>query len=439
MSGILRIQADVHRRLIGDLRRPHAFAGERIAFCRLRLGNKEGSTPIALVTEAWPVADNHYIDDPMSGARINAAAIRAAMQDILDSGTGILHVHLHDLPGSTRFGSMDRAEIPRLVESFRGTDASRVHGMMVLSRDSAEAWLAFPGSKLLPVSKVAIVGRPMTLIAQPGALRPKRFLRQSFLGAASDRTVGSARVSIVGLSGGGSHTAQQLAHVGFLDYALFDAQPIEESNLNRLVGATEEDVATGRLKVEIAKRVILQVRGNAHVDAVPQRWQDAAELLRTCDVVFGCLDRFDERRQLEISCRRYLIPYIDIGMDVRKIGLEPARMAGQVILSLPGAHCMQCLGFLNERTLTEEAQRYGDAGDQPQVVWANGVLASNAVGIAIDLLTGWSGRTNDVEYLSYDGTACTVGPHVRLDFQPEGPCAHHTGTGDPFETETRGH
>ncbi len=429
MKGILRMRSDVHRRLLDELRRPHTFAAERIAFCRLRLGNREGDTPIALVTDFWAVADDQYVDDPRSGARINSAAIRRAMQTILDTGDGILHVHLHEVSGNPTFGTMDRAEIPRLVESFRDTDADRVHGMMVLSRDSAEAWVAFPQSDLQPVSKITIVGKPIRLVARPRADRPGRFLRQSFLGDESERIIACARIGIVGLSGGGSHIAQQLAHVGFLDYALFDEQYIEESNLNRLVGATEDDVAKARLKVEIAKRVILGVRGDAR-EAIPKRWQDATEFLRTCDVVFGCVDGFDERRQLEISCRRYLIPYIDIGMDVRCVGTEPPRMAGQVMMSLPGLPCMQCLGFLNERTLTREAQRYGDAGEQPQVVWANGVLASTAVGIGIDLLTGWAGH--DAKYLSYDGNAGTVTPHVRLEFLPSGACPHHKSVGDPF-------
>jgi hypothetical protein len=434
MNGILRIPADVHQKLLADLRRPHRFAAERVAFCRAHLGNRGGATMLALVADFWSVPDDQYVDDPTSGARINGTAIRTAMQEVLDSRAGILHVHLHDLKGVPRFGAMDRAEIPRLVDSLRGTDANRVHGMLVLSPDSAEAWLAFPGSELQPATKVAIVGRPMTLVGRTMDQRPQRFVRQSFLGPQSENIVGSARVGIVGLSGGGSHVAQQLAHVGFADFALFDEQRIDESNLHRLVGGTEADVAAKRLKVEIASRTILAVRGRAHVDAIPRRWQDAAEDLRTCDIVFGCLDGFDERRQLEISCRRYLIPYIDIGMDVRSVGAAPARVVGQVMLSLPGAHCMQCLGFLNERTLTQEAQRYGDAGDNPQVVWANGALASTAVGMGVDLLTGWSRRHEDAEYLSYDGNAGTLTPHVRLEFRPQAPCPHHSilGIGDPF-------
>ncbi len=306
--------------------------------------------------------------------------------------------------------------------------------MLVLSPDSAEAWLVFPGRALEPVERIAIVGRPMILVARSAEADAKRFVRQSFLGPKSEEIIASVRVGIIGLGGGGSHVAQQLAHLGFVDYVLFDEQRVENSNLNRLVGATEADVAERRLKVDIAARVIRGVRATASVRTVSSRWQDAPELFRTCDIVFGCVDGFAERQQIENSARRYLIPYVDVGMDVRQVKGQPPRMAGQVILSLPGGRCMQCLGFLNERTLTEEAQRYGDAGDHPQGVWANGGLASSAVGLGVDVLTGWSGNRATVEYLSYDGNAGTVTPHVRLVHLSDGVCPHHSqeGTGDPF-------
>lgn len=435
MSGVLRVPGRVHAALLSDLRRRHAFAGERIAFCKVRLGNHGYEPMIALVTEFWTVPDEQYIDDPGAGARINAAAIRRAMQEILNDDVGILHVHLHELPGRPDFGRMDRAEIPRLVESFRATNPARVHGMLVLSPDSAEAWLAFPNRPLEPARKIAIVGRPMTLIGRPAARADAtRFLRQSFLGSNSEAVFATVRVAIVGLGGGGSHIAQQLAHLGVLDYVLFDEQRIEDSNLNRLVGANEADIEERRLKVEIAARVIRGVRATASVRAVPSRWQEAPELLRTCDIVFGCVDGFSERRQIEASARRYLIPYVDIGMDVRSVEGQPPRMAGQVILSLPGGRCMHCLGFLNERNLKAEAQRYGDAGDHPQVVWANGVLASTAVGLGVELLTSWAKGRSSVEYLSYDGNLGTVTPHVRLQHLRDGACTHHAqeGLGDPL-------
>jgi molybdopterin-synthase adenylyltransferase len=206
-----------------------------------------------------------------------------------------------------------------------------------------------------------------------------RTSRQSFLGPHSDQIIASATVGVMGLGGGGSHIVQQLAHVGFLNYVLFDGDIIEQSNLNRLIGGTVTDVEAKWSKIEIARRMILGLQRKAQIKVVPSRWQDDPQELRRCDIVFGCVDGFAERRELEIATRRYLIPLIDIGMDVQgAVGGQPPRMGGQVILSMPGDLCMTCLGFLNENSLSKEAARYEAAGDRPQVVWSNGVLASTA-------------------------------------------------------------
>ena len=114
-------------------------------------------------------------------------------------------------------------------------------------------------------------------------------------------------------------------------------------------------------------------------------------------------------------------------------------MSGLVILSMPGAPCMTCIGFLNNVTLAQEATKYGDAGVRPQVVWANGVLASTAVGIAADLLTGWTGNPRTSIYLEYDGNTGTVTPHKRMKFAPAR-CLHYPADeieqiGDPVLRE----
>lgn len=97
-------------------------------------------------------------------------------------------------------------------------------------------------------------------------------------------------------------------------------------------------------------------------------------------------------------------------------------MAGQVIVSLPGGPCMRCLGFLTEEKLAREAARYGAAGPRAQVVWSNGVLASSAVGVAMQLLTTWAGATV-CPYLSYDANLGVVRPHPRLEFVSTS-CSH---------------
>ena len=252
----------------------------------------------------------------------------------------------------------------------------------------------------------------------------KRYARQSFLGDGSEATFRNCRFAIAGLGGGGSHIVQQLSHLGFMDATAFDPDVIDETNLNRLIGGTVADVLAGAKKTEIAKRLYLGVQPQARFTCVEHRWQDRPEVLRNADIVFGCVDGFREREELERACRRYLIPLIDIGLDVHVVDKQPPRMAGQVLVSIPGGPCFRCLGFITDQVMTVEAVRYGDAGEHPQVVWANGVLASTAVGAAVELLTNWTRSKKLIRYYQYDGNLGTVAPSIRLQFVQE-ECPHY--------------
>jgi hypothetical protein len=262
----------------------------------------------------------------------------------------------------------------------------------------------------------------------------ERYARQSFLGARSEETFKNCRACIIGLGGGGSHIAQQLAHIGIGNFSIFDGDYVEDSNLNRLVGATQQDVASHTPKTVVAARLIQGINPNASIKAIPKKWQEAATLLRDADVIFGCVDSFSERQQIETTSRRYLIPYIDIGMDVHDLGDQFA-ISGQVILSMPGELCMKCLGFLRDDLLAREAENYGAAGSRPQVIWPNGVLASLAVGIFVQLMTPWHKNQRRVWYLEYDGNSQTVAISNRLKHLAGTVCNHFSSLedlGDPF-------
>ena len=118
--------------------------------------------------------------------------------------------------------------------------------------------------------------------------------------------------------------------------------------------------------------------------------------------IVGCVDTFAGRRDLESFCRRHLIPYIDVGMDVQKTS-GGHEIFGQVILSMPGRPCMHCMGFLTDELLAEEAREYGAAGTRPQVIFANGVICSAAIGVVVDLVTGWSCNSRESVYLNFRG------------------------------------
>lgn len=261
----------------------------------------------------------------------------------------------------------------------------------------------------------------------------ERFSRQNFLGESSEDTFRSLTVAAIGLGGGGSHVVQQLAHVGIGHFLIFDPQRIDDSNLNRLVGATAADVAAEEWKTEIARRLIVGINPTAEVVEIRDDWRIDAKRLRDCDVIVGCVDTYQARSELEIQARRYLIPYIDIGMDVHPQGGDGHVVAGQVILSMPGRACMRCMGFLRDELLADEARRYGEAGPRPQVVWPNGVLASLAVGTVVQLFTPWHVRADLQPYLEFDGNRQTVLASNRL-LAVGSKCPHFSENdlGDPW-------
>jgi molybdopterin-synthase adenylyltransferase len=257
--------------------------------------------------------------------------------------------------------------------------------------------------------------------------------RQSFLGAKSEQDLKRAKVGIIGLGGGGSHVVQQLAHVGVGNYVLVDPDIIDETNLNRLVGGTLEDVKRRTLKVDIAERVIRAVVADANISAHPTQWQEVSKELQTCDVLIGCLDVVAAKDQLDKFCQRFLIPYIDIGMDVHKLGAA-FLISGQVVLITPGSPCLRCMGLVTEEALAQEARNYGAAGGKPQVVWPNGLLASTAVGLFTQLICPWHGETRASAFLEYDGNKGALLPSKGFAFIEGRQCSHFypDEAGDPL-------
>jgi molybdopterin/thiamine biosynthesis adenylyltransferase len=259
----------------------------------------------------------------------------------------------------------------------------------------------------------------------------EQYSRQSFLGEQSEEIFRTTMAGIVGLGGGGSHVAQQLAHIGIGNFALFDPDHIEPANLNRTVGATSADAKNGTPKVKVAERMVNAINERANVTTAGL-WQENLLLLRSCDVVFGCIDGLIPRLKLEESCRRAMIPLIDIGMDVHKG--SPYTVSGQVIVSMPGGPCFKCLSFIRDTDISAEESRYGHAGGAPQVIWSNGALASTAVGLFVQMLTPWCPQQQNSLFMGYDGDASTLEQDARLAQVRNRFCTHYGSSdlGDPF-------
>lgn len=261
-----------------------------------------------------------------------------------------------------------------------------------------------------------------------------RFSRQSFLGKDSSARMAEVKVAVIGYGGGGSLVVPQLLHMGFRKIKVFDADVVEDSNTHRLLGIIyPDDVVNRTPKVEIAKRAAISIAGECCIETYQTSWQESAEHIKECQIVIGCVDSYSERDQLEKFCRRFLIAYIDIGMGVKVVEGEPPQVYGQVILSMPDFPCLHCLGFLTESKLNEERSQYGDAGPRAQVIWANGSLASFAVGVVVNLTTDWSKALRGPVYQVFNLNTGDAAIHPRLKYLTEDRCPHfhRDGLGAP--------
>lgn len=245
--------------------------------------------------------------------------------------------------------------------------------------------------------------------------------RQSFLGTDHEEALANSKVGIIGLCGGGSHIAQQLAHVGIGKFVIADFDNVEGTNLTRMVGSKPTDI--GSQKTKVIASFILSIKKNAEITVVDDKWLSAEDAFKGCNIIVGCIDKYSERDNIERFCRFHSITYIDIGMDVHK-EKSGYSISGQVIISETGKPCMRCLGLLTNERLSTEANNYGAAGGTPQVIWSNGVLASLAVGQIIATLLPWSITLERHAMVEYDGNRQTVSKSNRLDILKKHKCDH---------------
>jgi tRNA A37 threonylcarbamoyladenosine dehydratase len=175
-----------------------------------------------------------------------------------------------------------------------------------------------------------------------------RFDRQvRFFGREGQERLATARVAIVGVGGLGSHVGQQVALLGVGTIMPVDAQELDLTNRNRLVGAREDDPITGTRKVDIAERTVKAIDGSIVVDKVFDSLvsEQGFAAVIAADYVFGCLDSEGARLVLTEVCAAYSKAYIDLSSDI--LPADPPEYGGQICIAWDGNGCLSCLNVLD--------------------------------------------------------------------------------------------
>lgn len=239
-----------------------------------------------------------------------------------------------------------------------------------------------------------------------------------FFGKEGQDKLASSRLAVVGVGGLGTHVLQQAALLGVGRFGLIDSEELDETNLNRYVGAHHDDPIPGTPKVDIGERMVTSINPEIEVNKVFDSLvsESAFNEIIHADYVFGCLDREGARLVLSELCTAYDRPYFDLASDISSG--ESLIYGGRVFVSWQGNGCLVCCGVLDVAEAQAdlsgpEGKRnrdalYGvkrDLLDQvgPSVVSINGVVASLAVTEFMVAVTGIRAPNRLSTYYGHSG------------------------------------
>ena len=351
------------------------------------------------------------------------AILRRAAAENLDQ------IDFHSHPGdaapvafSTTDDQHERALAAYLYERFPTT----LYASVVVNRVSSAArvWEIRDNVPVpVPIEPPILDGRTFPVRTTSGITIDPQFDRQvRAFGPELQRQVRSITFGVMGLGGLGSLIVDHLAHLGARSFKLVDPDIVEVTNLNRLVGATLDDVAEERAKVDIAARSIRRIEPRARVTTLRSTISSprALRALRECDFLIAATDDDASRMVLNALACQYLIPLAHVGVNLQPNGNgDFADISGEVALPELGRWCLVCSGIISahraahdlalpdERLLLQQ-RGYLPGTPAPAVYHLNAVIASLAATEIHNLIRPYKSPRSYLVYRELEGELMTV-------------------------------
>ena len=313
-------------------------------------------------------------------------------------------VVIHNHPSGINYYSQvdDEGEYHLFQLAFNRNGGIRPYASLIMLSDGSMIGRAWSHDlTYTPLSKIKVIGQQFKIWYESKSKQyntPKAFHRQQLaFGTALTQDLNKLSVCVVGAGATGSATATLLTRLGVGEICLIDKDIIEESNLNRLYGATMSDI--GKPKVEVLKKH-LDAIGLPSKVIVENNWVSdpkCAKRLKHADIIFNCTDDHAGRILLNRFAYFYLIPVIDMGIviTVKSDSPEIQDLQGRISYLFPGSDCLLTKGIINPeiayaenlqredpeqyQKLKEEAYVIGERNPSPAVITFTSIIAANAV------------------------------------------------------------
>ena len=204
----------------------------------------------------------------------------------------------------------------------------------------------------------------------------------------------SKTITICGVGGIGSLSAEMLARCGIGKLILIDLDVVEAENLNRVMFKPEH---IGRKKAEVCTEILHEINPDIQVeflaiDIMNLQFESAFELiLDYSDLILNGLDNIPARQYLNIKCIKTNRPYIDAGALRSGFG-------GYVHLVIPKVTaCYQCTASVQLNVSANNARGPKCTASLPSTL---AIISSLQVQQALKFLLNF-GKIPD--FISYNG------------------------------------
>lgn len=331
----------------------------------------------------------------------------------------LLKIHSHPNGYENFSETDDRSDNEFFSSAFNWVeDDSFIHGSAILLPDGKVLGrLFFSDLKNKPFDKISIVGDTISIweagkLSEVKQLEFSKRTRQAF-GDGTYEKLRNLKIGVVGCSGTGSPTIEQLVRLGVSNIVIVDPDKVEEKNLNRILSSKKSDVEEGKYKCDVLKNHIDSMGLDINVKPFNSNLYDSKEILYeliTCDVIFGCMDSVDGRHLLSRLTNFYLIPYFDLGVRLDADGKGGVNsIVASVNYIQPGLSSLMTRNLYTSEEL-ESASQYrsnpelfkenlkkgyvrGVNVDRPAVISINMSISSVAVMELINRLSPFKDRT----------------------------------------------
>ncbi|KQZ44689.1 ThiF family adenylyltransferase [Ensifer sp. Root558] len=287
----------------------------------------------------------------------------AYIEDAIDVAEpeGLVIILLHSHPGGwLQFSQIDNESdarvIPGLFHAF-----GDCHGSAIMTPEGAiRARLYAPDMTSQPVDLVTIAGDDISYWWNDRIVNAVPSGRPLAFTGAMTNELSRLSAAVIGVSGTGSITAEQVARLGFGSVTLVDPDRIEKKNLNRILNSTLADAAGGRPKVEMFSAAVASHRGEGVAVSLPHTLgtREAVEAVGQCDVIFCCVDSKEGRLYADLIASAFLIPLFDVGvtiptfLDDGKVAI--ADVSGRIDYVQPGGSTLSDRGVYTQEGLRAE-------------------------------------------------------------------------------------